>query len=197
MYTIGVDLGQQRDHTAIVVVERAQRHRYLVGPDRELLVRAAERLPLGTRYPEITEIVKHVVRVVTSRLGHEETCHLVVDATGVGKPVVDALQAAQPGCRMTAVTITGGNRQHSRSGEGPSINIPKQNLMAGVQLALESGELRISKNMASAGTLMRELLDVRMSHRAVGGVSYGAEGAGRHDDLVVALALAVWKAKAR
>ena len=40
MYAIGVDLGQKRDHTAIVVVERAQRHRYLLGPDRELLVLA-------------------------------------------------------------------------------------------------------------------------------------------------------------
>jgi Terminase RNaseH-like domain len=195
MYAIGVDLGQKRDHTAIVVVERVQRHRYLVGPDRELLVRAAERLPLGTLYPEIAQIVKHVVQVVKSRLGHQESCQLVVDATGVGKPVVDALQASQPGCWMTAVTITSGNKQHYRSGESSSINVPKQNLMAGVQLALENGELRIPKAMVSAGTLMRELLDMRMSHREVGGVRFGAERSGQHDDLVVALALAVWKAK--
>ena len=93
------------------------------------------------------------------------------------------------------MTITSGNKQHYRSGESSSINVPKQNLMAGVQLALENGELRIPKAMASAGTLMRELLDMRMSHREVGGVRFGAERSGQHDDLVVALALAVWKAK--
>ena len=43
--------------------------------------------------------------------------------------------------------------------------------------------------------LTRELLDVRMSQRGLAAMQFGADGAGRHDDLVVALALAVWKAK--
>ena len=195
MFAIGLDLGQKRDHTAIVVLERLRRHAYLVGPDKELLVRAAERLPLGLAYPEIVEIVKHVVRVVSARLGHGDSCQLVVDATGVGKPVVDMLQASGLGCWMTAVTITSGDKQHARSGEGSSMNVPKQNLMAGLQLALDQEELRIAKKMPLAGTLTRELLDVRMARREFAGNQYGAEGAGKHDDLVIALALAVWRAK--
>ncbi len=195
MFAIGLDLGQKRDHTAIVVLERLRRHAYLVGPDKELLVRAAERLPLGLAYPEIVEIVKHVVRVVSARLGHGDSCQLVVDATGVGKPVVDMLHPSGLGCWMTAVTITSGDKQHARSGEGSSMNVPKQNLMAGLQLALDQEELRIAKKMPSAGTLTRELLDVRMARREFGGNQYGAEGAGKHDDLVIALALAVWRAK--
>lgn len=195
MIAIGLDLGQRRDYTAIVVVERQRRHPYLVGPDKNLLVRAAERLPLGTLYPEVVEIVRHVVRTVSTRLGPRETCQLVVDATGVGKPVVDALQAGNLGCWLTALTITTGDKQHYRSGESSSINMPKQNLMAGLQLALESGELRISKKIPAAGMLTKELLDVRMSRRDGAGIRYGAEGAGRHDDLVIALALAVWRAK--
>lgn len=75
------------------------------------------------------------------------------------------------------------------------MNVPKQNLMAGLQLALDQEELRIAKKMPSAGTLTRELLDVRMARREFGGNQYGAEGAGKHDDLVIALALAVWRAK--
>ncbi len=195
MIAIGLDLGQQRDHTAIVVLERQRRHRYLVGPDKEMLVRAAERLPLGIAYPEIVEIVRHVVRFANAKLGPQETCQLAVDATGVGKPVVDLLQAAKLGCWMTAVTITSGDKQHRRTGESSAMNVPKQNLMAGLQLALEQGELRIAKKMGSAGMLTRELLDVRMSQRGLAAMQFGAEGAGRHDDLVVALALAVWKAK--
>ena len=53
MVTIGLDLGQKRDHTAIVVVERPQAHPYLTRPERTLYVRAAERLPLGLSYSEI------------------------------------------------------------------------------------------------------------------------------------------------
>ena len=145
--------------------------------------------------PEIVEIVKHVVRVVSARLGHGDSCQLVVDATGVGKPVVDMLHPSGLGCWMTAVTITSGDKQHARSGEGSSMNVPKQNLMAGLQLALDQEELRIAKKMPSTGTLTRELLDVRMARREFGGNQYGAEGAGKHDDLVIALALAVWRAK--
>ena len=67
---------------------------------------------------------------------------------------------------------------------------------AGLQLALDQGELRIAGKMAGAGTLRRELLDVQMQRRETGGVRIGAaEGGGRHDDLVIALALAVWRAK--
>lgn len=196
MFAIGLDLGQKRDHTAIVVVERQRRHRYLVGPDKEMLVRAAERLPLGMAYGEIVEVVRHVVRLLSAQLGPQEVCKLAVDATGVGKPVVDALREAQLGCSMTAVTITRGDKQHYRSGEGSAMNVPKQNLIAGLQLALDQGELRIAGKMAGAGTLRRELLDVQMQRREGGGVRIGAvEGGGRHDDLVIALALAVWRAK--
>ena len=150
MFAIGLDLGQKRDHTAIVVVERQRRHRYLVGPDKELLVRAAERLPLGMAYGEIVEVVRHVVRVLSVQLGPQEVCKLAVDATGVGKPVVDALREAQLGCSMTAVTITRGDKQHYRSGEGSAMNVPKQNLIAGLQLALDQGELRMMRNLRTS-----------------------------------------------
>jgi hypothetical protein len=46
-----------------------------------------------------------------------------------------------------------------------------------------------------AGTLVRELSAVEMRHRPGGVVRMGADGAGEHDDLVMAVALACWKAK--
>jgi hypothetical protein len=74
------------------------------------------------------------------------------------------------------------------------MNVPKQDLIAGVQMALEKRELRIAKKMREAGTLKRELMDVRMSRRESGYMRFGADGGGQHDDLVIALALAVWRA---
>ena len=75
------------------------------------------------------------------------------------------------------------------------MNVPKQDLISGLQLALDRGHLRIAAGMRDAGRLTRELLDVRMQSREHGRVGYGAEGRGKHDDLVIALALAVWRAQ--
>ena len=67
--------------------------------------------------------------------------------------------------------------------------------MAQVLMALEQGELKIAARLKASGTLKRELLDVRMSRRENGSIRLGAEEYGQHYDLVIALALAVWRAK--
>jgi hypothetical protein len=64
-------------------------------------------------------------------------------------------------------------------------------------MALEKGELRLAKTMKELGALKRELLDVRMNRRSGGGVRFGAEAFGQHDDLVIALALAAWQSTRR
>jgi hypothetical protein len=195
MFIVGLDLGQRHDHSAIVVVEKPPRHRLSTMP-QSLVVRMAQRIPLGMAYPEVVEVVRHVTGMANAagRVPGEGSCKLVVDATGLGRPVVELLRRARLDCLMTAVTITSGDRQHSRKGEGEAMNVPKQDLIAGVQMALERRELRIAKQMRESGTLKRELLDVRMSRRESGYVRVGADGYGQHDDLVIALALAVGRA---
>ena len=110
-------------------------------------------------------------------------CSLVVDATGVGQPVVDMLRAARLGCDICAVTITGGDKARC---DGAGWNVPKQDLLAGLQVLLERGELRIAKDLRGARLLMRELMDMQAK---------GAGGYGQHDDLVIALALACWRVR--
>jgi phage FluMu gp28-like protein len=183
-YFIGVDLGQRQDHTAIAVIERAE---------GLMMVRHIERVELGTPYPMVVASLREMVwrQEVRGR------CALVVDGTGVGAPVVDMLRRAGLGCEITAVTITGGEREH-RSGGGQRVTVPKRDLMAGVQVALEQGDMRIARRLKQAGSLVRELVDVRMTAGLWSGrVRFGADGYGEHDDLVVALALACWRAKRR
>ena len=96
MYYVGLDLGQKRDFSAIVAVDRQ---------GTGLVVRYAERMPLGTPYPRVVERVREIVRS-SQLLGN---CTLSVDATGVGAPVVDMLSAARLGCELNAITITGGD----------------------------------------------------------------------------------------
>ena len=197
MFVIGVDLGQKVDHTAIVMLEKPYRHPLSSVADPTLTVRMAQRLPLGMGYPEMVEVIRHVVGMAM-RAGYvrgQTTCTLVVDATGVGRPVVNLLQNAGLGCDVTPVTITGGDKQRHRRGESLAMNVPKVDLMSQLLVALENSELKIASRMKEAGTLKRELLDVRMSRRENGSIQIGAEAYGQHDDLVIALALAVWRAR--
>ena len=63
MFYIGLDLGQRRDHSAIVVVEREELMRAFLTPKYEALhVRHVERVPLGTPYPRVVEKVRQMTR---------------------------------------------------------------------------------------------------------------------------------------
>ena len=139
-FCIGVDLGQKQDHTAIAEVERTE----------SLLVRHVERVALGTPYPLV---VAHL-REMVDRQEVRGQCVLVVDATGSGGPVVEMLRGAGLGCEITAVTITGGEREQSRG--GLSVSVPKRDLIAGVQVALDNGELRIARRLKELGALVRD-----------------------------------------
>jgi hypothetical protein len=121
MFYIGLDLGQKQDHSAIVMVERPQVHAYLTRPEKTLAVRVAERAPLGTSFAEIVEWTGYVAGLANQAMfqgGQRTQCCLTVDATGLGQPVVEMLRRASTGwvaggCQITAVTITGGDRQRA------------------------------------------------------------------------------------
>jgi hypothetical protein len=73
--------------------------------------------------------------------------------------------------------------------------VPKRDLLAGVQLLLEQGELKIARKLRQAGALMQELMDIQVRQTDTGRFRAGADGSGEHDDLAIALALACWRAK--
>ncbi len=183
MFYIGLDLGQKVDPSAAVVVERIDHARaFMPTAFERLVVRYVERMPLGMPYPRVVERVRRIAQSQELR----GNCTLAVDASGVGAPVVDMLERAPLGCSVTAFTITGGERSGGES-------VAKRDLMAEVQVLLESGRLTIGK-VAEQGRLVKELSDVRMTVKASGRTRMGADGYGEHDDLAIALALACWEA---
>src|SRR5712691_4647559 len=117
-YFVGLDLGQRRDHSALAVVERAEVFGDLdyvtYERRRELRYRARflERVRLGTPYPDVVGRVREVLR----RPALAGRCTLVMDATGVGAPVLDMLRKANLGCRITPVILTGGERESHACG---------------------------------------------------------------------------------
>ena len=195
VYFVVVDVGQQRDLAALVVVERSVRDTGVV--DRvtyervieiRQVVRRAETLPLGTPYPDLVKRVKALVQSEAL----EGRCTVAVDATGVGAPVVEMLKAAQLGCTVTGVVITSGDRARMERGEW---RVPKSLLVHKLVMMLDQGELTIAGRMAGAAQLVAELAGMRVK---VGrGGAEKLEGQGVHDDLVMALAMACWVMKGR
>ncbi len=209
---IGVDLGQQRDPTAIVVMERGYVPRgalynatyRLKGrevysarePVRlEYHVRHLERPSLGTSYVDVVERILALMK----DLGDQELV-LAVDTTGVGRPVADMLKARLADWleehehkEITAawITITGGDSV--TKAEGGGIRVPKRDLASAPLVLMQKGQLKIAQGMPLADTLKRELLNFKVKiNIATGHDSYEAWREGDHDDLVLAVAMACW-----
>jgi hypothetical protein len=140
-----------------------------------------ERVPLGTPYPAI---VAHVGRL----LGKLHDPELVIDYTGVGRPVFDLFTYA--GISPVGVLITGGAVE---TRYGAICGVPKLTLVSRLQALLHEGRLKIQKELSEAETLVRELQDFQVEFTPAGHLTFNAR-AGKHDDLVLALAIAIWRA---
>jgi hypothetical protein len=158
--------------------------------ERRYRVRFLERIALGTPYPSVVERVREVVRA-KPLVGR---CTLVVDATGVGAPVVDLLQRAQLGCEIEPVILTGGEWESRTEGVWC---VPKQDLVAGLRVILENRELGAPLKYAPSRLLVKEMAEMETWMGGRGGLTFGARREGAHDDLVMASALACWRARRR
>lgn len=175
--TVGVDIGQKSAPTAVCVAE---------GQDGDVhVVRHLERLPLGTLYPHVAErLVNLRDRIV--KVASQTPCFFV-DATGVGQPVVDMLR--ERGLSVIAVYLTDSAKATYGTGE---LYLPKSLLVSRLQVLLQDGRLKLPRT-PEAEALARELLDFEIRVSEDGHDSYGAFEVGTHDDLVIALGLAVWE----
>ena len=72
----------------------------------------------------------------------------------------------------------------------------KSLLISGVDARLHSGELRFAAELTQAHALAEELKDFRRHLTAAGRATYQAR-TGKHDDLVLAVAIALWWAVER
>jgi hypothetical protein len=190
-YYIGLDLGQAHDFTAIAVVQRAvlkgafDPAPWAFRKEVQLQLRHLERVPIGTPYPDV---VRRAVEIARSpKL--TGPVHLAVDNTGVGVAVVDMLRAARPNAFLLPVTITAGDTENVCQGVH---RVPKRNLIVGLQALLQQGGLRIAAGLKDAPTLLAELMAMQVKVSAAGNEQMAAWREGTHDDLVFAVALAIW-----
>ncbi len=198
-FIIGCDLGKIRDFTAVAIIERLPAPTKTVQPDRRSLdtiqvptgprplhLRHLERVPKGTKYPAVVQLVGRRKQALVSG---SNRAALVVDHTGVGVAVVDLFEDA--GLQPIAITITAGD---TVSQEGRHLRVPKRELVTTTHVAMQNGRLKFAATLPDLPTLEQELGSFTYKISSAGHDSYGVWREGEHDDLVLAVALATWYA---
>ncbi|MGH8061943.1 MAG: hypothetical protein ACREO7_08000 [Pseudoxanthomonas sp.] len=202
---VGVDLGQSKDPTSLAVVERVRQvvPDYLVDelqlsqagrarliemrrelPKADFNLRLLEQAPLGEAYPAQAARIK---RIVARPQIAEHDPRIFMDFTGVGRPMYDIMRQERVP-RLVPVTIT---FQGSGTNEAGGRTVAKLDLISRLQALMHNGQLHMPDTLPLAKTFRRELIDFRVSYTAVGNATFGARE-GAHDDLVLAVALAVY-----
>ena len=223
-YFVGLDLGQAADYTALAIAEQVDaptgatraevvRDALVVSAsgraspvvrdapvtERQYHVRELRRFPLGTGYPDIVADVCCLLRREPLRSAQVT---LALDETGVGAPVRDLFARALPQvgllpvegptALLVPITITGG---HTPVRDGRGWHTPKRDLVSVAQVLLQRRRLKVAPGLPEAATLVRELETFRVKISDRGHDSYRAWRETDHDDLVLAVALAVWVAE--
>src|SRR5262249_535000 len=113
-------------------------------------VRHMKRFHLGTSYVDVVADVGKMFEKAPL-----ENTNLLVDMTGVGRPVVDMLRRAQVRARLRPITVTFGHRAQSDLAGGYCV--PKVELVAVLQVLLQSRRIKVAQSLPDAAMLVKEL----------------------------------------
>jgi hypothetical protein len=219
-YSVGVDLGQANDPTAIAVLEKtvAPPETALfspvgTGPGDRLVegetvydLKYLHRPKLGTAYDVIARRVVDLLCELEPRgaFGELGQVTLSVDGTGVGRGVVDlirselrrrgATSAAVPRVDFRAVSVTGSQTSLKKPERKDDYwSVPKKDLVFPLVAAFQQGKVRIAKGVRDRDALVNELRNYkRTTNIATGNVSFEPWRESDHDDLLFAACLALW-----
>jgi hypothetical protein len=194
-YHLGVDLGQANDPSAFAVIEDKQLPiaEYDAGGQQLLGERLLNVVHLERLHGRDYTVIARFTAAMTERAPLRGRVSTVIDATGVGRALVDMIRSH--GVQLLPVTITGGTSQ-SR-GEGGYWSVSKLQLMSDLAAHLESRRLRVVNNQMGQ-ELIAELNSFEVDFTAAGNmkVEFQRSG-GYHGDLVIATSLALWSATGR
>jgi hypothetical protein len=188
--SIGLDLGQSKDFSALAVVECV---RIITNGGKSEITALncihLQRWQLRTAYPTIVADVVKMVNNLDPFLYPKGKTTLAIDATGVGAPVVDLFKREQIHAELKPIQIVGGANVSSEFG---MTRVPKRDLVSVVQVGLQNRTLKIASELPEAETLARELQNFQVKITDAANDIYGAWREGTHDDLVLAVSLALW-----
>ncbi|MDO4356533.1 MAG: hypothetical protein Q4E13_08500 [Clostridia bacterium] len=188
-FIISADLGQAFDYTAISIIERIVKGNGVLGKDRRgelhLFLRHIERPLRGTEYPAI---VDRLLELYKSPQLQKVPKSVVIDLTGLGRPVYDLMRKAGFNLSLNAISITGGSEVTYTNRH---YNVPKRDLITNLQVLLQNEQLKIAKGLKDANALIEELANFQTKISDNGKDTYGGRS-GVHDDIVLSVAMGAW-----
>lgn len=190
---IGLDLGQAQDFSALAIVECVRTVTGGGGKDEITALNCIhlQRWQLRTSYPSIVADVVRMINNLDPLLSQGGKPTLAIDATGVGAPVVDLFKQEKIKAELKPIQIVGGANVSEEFG---MTRVPKRDLVSCVQVGLQNRTLKIAAGLELAEVLSRELQNFSVKITDSANDVYGAWREGTHDDLVLAVALALWTA---
>lgn len=150
-YVMGVDLARLQDWTVIKVIDTKTK--------REVYHDRFNQVDWNLQEARIESVARRYKNAL-----------IRIDATGVGDPIVQALQAK--GLRVEPFTLT---------------NTTKGNIIRNLAMLLEQDKIKILPEEQTLSEIQAYTYDIS----STGTIKYNAPH-GQHDDCVIALALAVW-----
>jgi hypothetical protein len=198
-YILGLDLGKKQDPAAVAVVrwereERPHPHPSTVypgsRPEAIHTVVHIERVPLGTPYESIVSTVCALRQNPVFRTSLADPLPtLVEDAGGVGSAVSEMFKRAGVMPR-DIITVPGVGYTQAPDG---THHVAKRRLVDALRVVSEARpvRLRLGDRLADAPALRRELEFFDETFRETGHLTYSAR-VREHDDMILALAYAVW-----
>lgn len=214
--TVGIDIGQIRDNSAIAVCEVAQEHRgkYRTVPhmrklpyvdettgryyasyektkkepvlESDYTVRHISRLPLGTSYPDVAT---HIADMLCSNLFAKRDVRILLDVTGVGRGVYDLLKREVHLRDATKhMRLQPITFAHGETYNRSIGRLGKAYLVSRLQALLQSNHVH-AKPTKEVLQMLEELKTYEIKVSDEGKDTYGGK-IGHHDDLATSLGLA-------
>jgi hypothetical protein len=219
-YSVGVDLGQANDPTAIAVLEKTvvppatalfapvgkePSNRLVEGDIVHDLV-YLKRPKLGTPYDTIAKRVADLICELEPQgaFGELGQVTLSVDGTGVGRGICDLLDSelkrrgasskSTPRVDFRRVSVTGSNTTLKRPDRSNGYwSVPKRDLVFPAVAAFQQGKIRIAKDIRDREALVHELKNYRRTTNiATGNLAFEPWRESDHDDLLFAVCLSLW-----
>ncbi|MFV2044263.1 MAG: hypothetical protein ACC700_13660 [Anaerolineales bacterium] len=180
-FLIGIDLGQSADFSTNTISQRS-----VVDGVSHYGVVHLQRYELGLAYPRIVEDVVKMTK--TPQLAGNYL--LVVDRTGVGRPVYDLFKDA--GLKPIGISISAGREANQDPDDRMCWTVPRIALVSCAKVLLQSERLKFAKGLPNVQDLIEEMLSFEMKFTAAQNVTMEAWRTGTHDDLLLGLCVALW-----
>lgn len=190
-HLVGLDLGRQQDHSALVVVARRPEHPQPGTGEPTIIsmyyVIYMKRFELGTPFYLIEE---ELARIWALPELTPTRNYCICDATGLGAPVVESIRRNRH-IRVQAVIITGGETLSKPKAE--EYHVAKEHLVSTLVNLVQRRKFRVLEGVAHEDEFFEELsvFGYRVNKRT-GNTAYEALKEAVHDDLTIAASLAVW-----